>query len=237
MINRFIALVSFMLISVGGLAQNINQMDAAGKRHGLWKGTYEKSKKPRYEGTFDHGKETGTFKFFEDNKTSTLAATRTFAADGSCITTFFDEKGKKISEGKEVNKLREGEWKFYDANTKTDKLLSTEPYVNGKIQGMRKVFFANGALAEESAYVNGVKEGIYKQYTEKGIVLEESTYKNDKLDGPATFRDAHGDVVSKGQFADNKKTGKWQFFEKGKKVREEDMTNKKTQLARRERKN
>lgn len=235
MINRFSALVVLFLVSAVTFAQGINQMDAAGKRHGLWKGTYEKSKRARYEGTFDHGKETGTFKFFEDNKTSTLAATRVFAADGSCVTTFFDEKGKKVSEGKEVNKLKDGEWKFYD--TKTDKLLSTEPYVNGKINGVRKVFFANGALAEEATYTNGVKNGSYKQYTEKGIVLEESTYKNDKLDGPVTFRDAHGDIVSKGQFADNKKTGKWQFFEKGKKVKEEDMTNKKVQLARKERKN
>ena len=235
MINRFSALVILFLISAVSFAQNINQMDAAGKRHGLWKGTYEKSKKPRYEGTFDHGKETGTFKFFNDDKTSTLAATRTFAADGSCVTTFVDEKGKKLSEGKEVNKQREGEWKFYDPNT--GKLLSTEPYVNGKIQGVRKVLFADGKVAEEVAYVNGVKEGAYKQYTEKGIVLEESTYKNDKLHGPATFRDGHGDIVSKGQFADNKKTGKWQFFEKGKKVREEDLTNKKIQMARKERKN
>jgi antitoxin component YwqK of YwqJK toxin-antitoxin module len=235
MINKFIAIVCLLLMSLGSFAQNINQMDADGKRHGLWKGTYEKSKKPRYEGTFDHGKESGTFKFFEDDKTSTLAATRTFAADGSCITTFFDEKGKKLSEGKEVNKLREGEWKFYDP--KTDKLLSTEPYVNGKINGVRKVVFANGTIAEEATYANGVKEGKYKQYTEKGIVLEESTYKNDELHGPVTYRDAHGDIVSKGQFANNKKTGKWQFFEKGKKVKEEDLTNKKTQLAHKESKN
>lgn len=235
MINRFSVLISSLLISTVSFAQNSNQMDAAGKRHGLWKGTYEKSKRARYDGTFDHGKETGTFKFYEDNKTSTLAATRVFAADGSCVTTFFDEKGKKMSEGKEVNKLREGEWKFYDA--KTEKLLSAEPYVNGKINGIRKVYFANGAVAEEAAYANGVKQGAYKQYTEKGIVLEESTYKNDKMDGPATFRNAHGEVVSKGQFANNIKTGKWEFFEKGKKVREEDMTNKKVQLARKERKN
>lgn len=235
MINRFIAIAFLVLINVSSFAQSINQMNAEGKRHGAWKGTYEKSKKPRYEGTFDHGKETGTFKFFEDDKKSTLAATRTFAADGSCVTVFFDANGKKLSEGKEVNKQREGEWKFYDP--KTDKVLSTEPYVNGKINGVRKVLFANGATAEEATYVNGVKEGAYKQYTEKGIVLEESTYKNDKLHGPVTYRDAHGDIVSKGQFADNKKTGKWQFFEKGKKVKEEDMTNKKTQLAHKERKN
>lgn len=233
--NRFIALLFSILISAGAFAQEINKNDAEGKRHGVWKGTYEKSKRPRYEGAFEHGKETGTFKFFEDDKKSTLAATRTFAADGSCITTFFDAKGKKISEGKEVNKQRQGEWKFYAEGT--GKLLSAETYINGKINGVRKVYFPNGNVAEEMTYANGVKEGAYKQYNEKGIVLEESVYKNDKLHGPATFRNAKGEVVSKGQFAENKKTGKWQFFEKGKKVKEEDMTDKEVILARKERKN
>ncbi len=233
--NKFIAFVFLFFISAGAFAQNINQTDATGKRNGVWKGTYEKSKRARYEGTFDHGKETGTFKFFEDDKASTLTATRTFAADGSCITTFFDAKGKKLSEGKEVNKLKEGEWKFYAEGTET--LISTEPYSKGKLNGVKKVYFSNGNLAEEATYVNGVKEGVYKQYTEKGIVLEESTYKNDKLNGPATFKNAHGEVVSQGQFTDNIKTGKWQFFEKGKKVKEEDMSKRKVQLARKERKN
>jgi len=233
--NSVMAFVILFLINSAAFAQDINKMDAAGKRHGLWKGTYEKSKKPRYEGTFDHGKETGTFKFFEDDKKSTLGATRTFAADGSCTTTFFDDKGKKISEGKEVNKLKEGEWKFYAEGT--EKLLSTEPYVKGKINGVRKVYFPGGIIAEEVTYVNDVKEGPYKQYTEKGIVLEESNYKNNQLDGPVTNKNAHGDIVSKGQFANNKKAGKWQFFEKGKVVREEDMSNKKVQLARKDRKN
>lgn len=233
--NRFTAFMLLFLISINSFAQDINKMDAAGKRHGIWKGTYEKSKRPRYEGTFDHGKETGTFTFFEDDKTSTLAAKRTFAADGSCTTVFFDAKGKKISEGKEVNKLREGEWKFY--NEGTEKLISTETYVNGKINGVKKVYFPGGKVAEEVTYVNGIMEGPYKQYNEKGTVLEESVYKNDKLNGPVTYRDARGEVASKGQFVDNRKTGKWQFFEKGKVVKEEDMTNKKVELARKERKN
>jgi len=231
---RFTALLLFLLISVNSFAQDINKMDTAGKRNGVWKGIYEKSKRPRYEGSFDHGKETGTFKFFEDDKTSTLAATRTFSADGSCITTFFDAKGKKISEGKEVNKLREGEWKFFSEGTTV--LLSTETYVNGKINGVKKTYLPTGKLAEEATYTNDVMEGPYKQYNEKGTVLEESIYKNGKLHGPATYRDAKGDISAKGQFTDNKKTGKWQFFEGGKLVKEEDLTNKKVQLARKERK-
>ncbi|HYD91368.1 MAG TPA: hypothetical protein VEA37_07780 [Flavobacterium sp.] len=226
----------FIAVFFIGFAVNAqNKMDEAGKRHGLWKGIYETSQRPRYEGTFSHGKETGTFKFFEDNEKSTLAATREFFRDGSCHTVFFDEKGNKIGEGKEVNKLKEGEWKFYHPGFKT--VMTLENYSKGKLTGIRKTFYPDGKIAEEATYSNGLKNGPYKKYTQPGIVLEESVYKNNDLHGPVTYRNSEGEVVTKGHFANNKQTGVWEFFEKGKLVKKEDRTNKKVQLSRKERKN
>jgi len=220
----FIALIIFCSV-FAVTAQDINKNNASGKRHGLWKGIYEDTNRPRYEGTFENGRETGTFKFFENNKTSTLAATRTFAADGSCFTVFFDEKGNKLSEGREINKLREGEWKFYHPDGKA--LMSSEKYIKGKITGLRKVFFPNGTTNEETAFVNGIKEGPYKKYTEKGILLEDATYRNDQFHGEATYRDGQGNLVSKGRYTDGKKTGIWKFYENNKVVKEVNMSAKK----------
>jgi len=211
------------------LIAQVNQNDASGQRHGLWKGTYEKSKRTRYEGTFEHGKETGTFKYFQDDKKSTLMATRVFAADGSCYTTFFDDKGKKVNEGKEVNKLRQGEWKFYF--TGKDVVMMLENYNKGKLEGVKKVFYDNASIAEEMNYKNGLREGNYKKYMVSGKVIEDSTYKNDQLNGPASFFDEGGQIVAKGQFKDNKMTGKWQYYEKGKVVKTVDETNRKVELA------
>jgi antitoxin component YwqK of YwqJK toxin-antitoxin module len=53
----------------------VNKLDADGKKDGLWKGIYAESKRPRYEGTFSHGKETGVFKFFDDTKKGDVLAT------------------------------------------------------------------------------------------------------------------------------------------------------------------
>lgn len=222
-----------LLVCTALFSQGINKMDDEGKRHGYWQGTYEQSKRPRYEGTFEHGKEVGVFKFFEDDKTSTLYATRSFAKDGSCQTTFVDEKGNKVSEGKEADKLKEGKWTYYHPGGKT--VMSTENYVKGKLSGKRVVYFPNGAVAEEISFVNDLKEGPYKQYTEKGILLEESVYKNNQLHGPAVYRNSQGELVSKGKFANDLKTGIWEYYEKGKVVKKEDMTNKKVQLARKKR--
>ncbi len=111
-------IVFFLWVSCVSFAQDINKLDENGKKHGLWKGVYEDSKRPRYEGSFDHGKEVGVFKFFDDTKVGTIIATRDFSAqDHSCYTIFYNQKNNKVSEGKVVGKQFEGEWKYYHENS------------------------------------------------------------------------------------------------------------------------
>lgn len=219
---RLIAIVTFLLLSAGAFAQQ-NKLDSKGRRHGEWKGTYDDKKKPRYKGTFNHGKETGIFKFYNDDKTSTLMATRDFkGSDGTSYTTFYDAEGKKTGEGKEVNQLREGEWKFYHPGKNT--VMSVEKYTKGKLNGVRKVYFPSGKIAEETGYVNGIKNGIYKKHTETGILLEDSNYKDGSFHGPAVYRNSKGEIAIKGQFTKGIKTGIWQYFENGKLVDEDDKS-------------
>jgi antitoxin component YwqK of YwqJK toxin-antitoxin module len=206
-------------------AQDINKLDANGKKQGVWKGVYEQSKKPRYEGTFEHGKEVGMFKFFDDTKAGTVIATREFnSKDNSCYSIFYNQKGNKVSEGKLVNKLHEGEWKYYHEDSPL--LMTSENYSNDKLNGLRKVYYPSGKIAEEANYKNGKKEGFYKKYTEIGIVLEESQYKNGELDGLAIFKRTDNVVVAKGMFIRGRKEGIWEFNTNGK-ITKENMTTKK----------
>jgi antitoxin component YwqK of YwqJK toxin-antitoxin module len=205
----------FLLSTFFAFAQDYNKLDENGKKHGLWKGFYEESKRPRYEGTFEHGKEVGLFKFFDDTKAGTVIATREFnPKDNSCYTIFYNQKSNKVSEGKVVNKQFEGEWKYYHENSPA--IMSLEYYVNGKLNGVRKVFYKSGILAEETTYKNGVKEGLYKSYTENGIVLEESNFKNGIYEGQAIFKTADNKLAAQGIFKNGKKIGIWKVLEKGK---------------------
>lgn len=205
----------FLLSGVFALAQDYNKLDENGKKHGLWKGFYEESKRLRYEGTFEHGKEVGLFKFFDDTKAATVIATREFNAnDNSCYTIFFNQKNSKVSEGKVVNKQFEGEWKYYHENS--PQVMTLEYYANGKLNGVRKVFYKSGVIAEETTYKDGVKEGLYKSYAENGIVLEESNFKNGLYDGMATYRTATNELSSQGVYKKGKKVGVWKILEKGK---------------------
>jgi antitoxin component YwqK of YwqJK toxin-antitoxin module len=203
------------LVTTFSFAQDFNKLDESGQKHGVWKGIYEESKRPRYEGTFEHGKEVGIFRFFDDTKAGTVIATREFnAKDNSCYTTFYNQKSNKVSEGKVVNKQFEGEWKYYHEDSPA--IMTLEKYTNGKLEGVRKVFYKSGKITEETTYKSGIKNGPYKSYDENGTVLEESTFKNGEYDGLAIFRTTDNKIAGKGFFKNGKKVGMWKILEKDK---------------------
>lgn len=215
-----IVLLHFM----GLTAQNtINQLDKEGKKNGPWKGYFPETKRLRYEGNFVHGKEVGVFTYYDDTKAADVIATREFnTKDNSAYTIFYNQNKFKVSEGKVVNKLFEGEWKYYHFNS--NELMTVEWYRDGKLNGLRTVYFVNGTKAEETNYVNGLKDGPSKIYSDKGIVLEETFYKKGQYDGPAIFRTPTGAMASKGNFVAGKKEGIWEFYEKDKPVKKINMS-------------
>lgn len=213
--------IVFLLFSafLANAQDKINQLDDKGERHGLWRGTHKESNRVRYEGTFNHGKETGIFKYFDDTKAGTVIATRDFSkGDGSCYAVFYDQKGNKVSEGKLVNKLPEGEWKYYHFESK--QLMSQEFYKEGKLEGVRKVFYKDGVLAEETSYKSGIKVGNSKTYSEKGQLIDAHIYKNGQYDGIASYYDGLGNKMYEGSYVNGKRVGTWKFFEKNKVIKQ-----------------
>ncbi|MCG9791069.1 toxin-antitoxin system YwqK family antitoxin [Flavobacterium algicola] len=215
-------IIIMLMLSASILGQSFNKIDSNGKKDGTWKGVYEDSKRPKYEGTFSHGKETGTFKFFDDTKVGSVIATREFSSvDGSAYTIFYDQVKNKVSEGKVLNKQFEGLWKYYHQASPI--VMTTENYKNGKLEGVRSVFYLSGKIAEETNYKNGIKEGVYKKYSENDVVLEEVFYTAGQYNGKATYKEADGKIVSQGKYVNGKKVGIWQFYNDGKLSKEVNM--------------
>jgi len=223
MTNRFFLVIIFWVNFFTFAQSDNNKLDEKGNKHGLWKGYFAETKNLKYEGTFDHGQEVGVFTYYDNTKTKTIVATRAFnPKDNSAYTIFYDPLKNKVSEGKVLNKVYEGEWKYYHKASKS--IMTIENYSKGKLEGLRSVFYPSGKIAEETLYKNNLKNGPYRRFTESGIIIEESNYKNNQFDGLAIFRDPDdGTIVSKGKFTDGKKTGIWQFFQQGKLVKEENM--------------
>lgn len=230
----FLTVITVFCLSTTIFSQSdFNKLDENGKKNGVWKGLYEESKRPRYEGTFEHGKETGLFTYFDDTKTSSVMATREFnSKDNSAYTIFYDQKKNKVSEGKVVNKLHEGPWIYYHEASKI--IMTLENYKNGILEGLKTINFPSGKVAELTNYKNGIKEGAYKKIAENGVVLEESFYIKGEINGMTIFKAPDGLVVAKGTFKQGKKVGIWLFYENGKLVSKDNFNKPRKKFQKRE---
>ncbi|TWO32501.1 toxin-antitoxin system YwqK family antitoxin [Seonamhaeicola sediminis] len=220
-------IIAMLLMSLSIGAQTINQFDANGKRHGIWKKNFEGTKVLRYQGQFHHGKEVGIFKFYKNIKgKAVLTASKVFNEnDNTAKVTFFSSKGKIISEGKMNGKKFIGKWEYYHDDS--DKLMTVEHYdVNGNLHGKRFVFYDNGQIAESSNYQFGKLEGEAKWYSLKNVILKHFIYENGELHGVSKYYSPKGELIAEGRYKHGKKHGIWKYYENGV-TEEKDFSHKK----------
>ena len=138
-------------------AQKINQFDENKKRTGLWK-KYYSNKRIRYVGRFLHGKEVGTFRYYDitTSKHPTIIKEFSSTSDSASVQ-FFDLNGKLTSKGMMVGRKRVGKWMYFFAD---GKLFSEEYYEDGELDGDLKNYYKNGKLLEHTQYRNGKKHGF-----------------------------------------------------------------------------
>lgn len=222
-VNTFILTV-FVLFSIESIAQEgLNAYDANGKRHGSWKGYYDNdSGSLKYEGTFEHGKETGLFKFYQPKQKNPVA-TRFFRPGSDTVEVkYLAQNGKTISEGKMMDRQRVGEWIYYHNNS--DRIMMTEHYENDSLHGPKVTYFDNGNIAEKANYTHGKLQGEKIIYSEKGVVLEHLQYVNGELHGPARFYNGKGELLTEGNYKKDRHHGIWKYYENGKLKEEKDFS-------------
>jgi len=206
-------------------AQDVNQLDENGERHGKWEKKFPKTDIYRYQGQFNHGKPYGTFKFYEavSNK-QVLIATRIFNTENDLAdVTFFSAKGNVISKGKMRNKTYVGEWLYYHKDSK--QIMTQEFYNNeGKLEGKKSVYYLSGQIAETMYYINGLLNGESISYSEKGKVLRIENYKDNLFHGVYKTFDIKGNPVEDGQYFNDERKGIWRFYQNGKLIEEKDLT-------------
>jgi len=221
-------MLTFILPNVN--AQNsYNQYDNNGERHGKWRKNFKDTKQVRYEGQFNHGKETGMFKFYKlVKKKSILTATKVFSSDAiTADVTFLASNGKVISQGKMNGKKYIGEWLYY--HNDSEKIMTKEHYnAEGLLSGDKYVYFENGQIAEQLSYKNGNEEGNVKNYSDKGVLLKSFNYKNGELHGSYKDYTADGTLIVEGQFKNGKKHGIWRYYKNGKLTDEKNFSNQKS---------
>ncbi|MDC7993988.1 toxin-antitoxin system YwqK family antitoxin [Altibacter sp. HG106] len=214
MLRTFILILVVLGMVPGHAQEDINQVDDQGRRHGVWKKYFDNSKQLRYEGTFEHGSEVGTFKFYcETCKEQPMVVKEFTGKDNLAKVTYFTENGKKVSEGTMSGKLRTGEWVFY--HKASEAIMSKEHYREGTLHGRKITYYPNGQVTEELSYEMGSREGENLYYSPEGVLLKKLLYFQDELHGPATYYDANGNVVIDGHYKEGKKHGLWKYYKNG----------------------
>ncbi|MBZ0326024.1 MAG: hypothetical protein K8F54_00330 [Altibacter sp.] len=212
----YIFFLSIVSSTSGLLAQEgVNQLDAKGERHGIWKKYYPGTKQLRYEGRFEHGKEVGTFKFYcESCKDKPTAVKEYTSANNLARVKYFTMKGKLVSEGMMEDQNRIGEWVYY--HEKSAAVMTRENYVKGKLEGKKITYYPDGTITEELNFKNGRMEGENNYYSPEGVLIKKLKYRDDQLQGEAFYYDAFGNVVISGFYKDDKKHGLWKYYKDGK---------------------
>jgi len=194
--------------------QGLNDLDSEGKRDGIWK-KYYTNNRLRYIGTFDHGKEVGTFKYYSASSSEYPIIIKKFHEnDNLADVQYFTTSGVLESNGLMKGKKREGKWLFYHTDGKA--IMSEENYKNGKLDGVYNTFYPNGELTEITSYKNGLLDGSYKKYSIKGILYNDFNYAGGKLNGMAIYYSRKtGDLIKKGPFKNDMRVGTWENYVDG----------------------
>jgi len=217
---RVLFALIFMLPLTLFSQEDVNQYDAEGKRHGVWKKYFPNATQLRYQGTFNHGKETGVFSFYCESCGDQPSIVKTYSENSSeAHVQYFTAKGKLVSEGKMNGKQRVGEWIYYHKKAKT--VMTRETYKAGKLEGLVTTYYTNGKITETMAYVNGLRQGENNYYSPEGVKIKALLFDNDELHGPAIYFNAKGDKILEGTYKRGKKDGLWKHYKNNEVVKEE----------------
>jgi len=195
---KYLFILCFFSLALIGRSQDINKTNSNGKKQGKWIENYESSSKKRYEGQFDNGTPYGQFIFWYEN--GRKRAIMNYSQNGIIArTTYFFDDGKKMGEGKYINKEKDSVWVYYD-----DGMISyRETYKKGMLHGERTIYYVKSnvntmiEIPKERVYirehyVNNQRHGTYEEFYLEGAKKVEGKYVDGNKEGSFTYYYSNG---------------------------------------------
>ena len=152
------------------------------------------------EALYERGTPVGEWKYFHDN--GQLSRTVKYD-DGKPNGEIEVRRADGTLQAKRIykNAKRDGQWLVYDDSG--EKPSREDNYVDGKLNGVSKLWYDNGQLAQEIKLKDGQRHGVSTEWDKEGVKRAEVTFANGKRDGKSTFWTLDGKVVEQ-----NYKAGK-----------------------------
>jgi antitoxin component YwqK of YwqJK toxin-antitoxin module len=121
-----------------------------------------------------------------------------------------DANNKLAYEGRFVNDIAQGVFKYYYEDGVTVKAISVFSD-SGKVT-RTQLFSENGQKMGEGKYINQKKDSVWKYYTEEGILLSEENYTKGKKNGSFKTYYKDGTVAEEVTWKNNIEEGLWQQY-------------------------
>lgn len=187
-------MISFLTLS---FAQEVNQVDAQGRKQGKWEKIYPGTRVYQYRGQFKNDKPVGKFTYFY--KSTKLKAVIEHSENSNrSVGYYYHPTGGIMSYGIFRSLKKDSIWTNLD---RAGKLASKETFKGDSLHGQKVVFYPPG-------------EGARKQMPSALF-----TYKNGALDGEYKEFFASGKTKVRGNYQDNRKHGTWErYHNTGKKM-------------------
>jgi uncharacterized protein len=205
--------------------------DAKGKLDGAY--TIWRDKKiPRYQGTYDHGKKTGTWSWFDRLNNKEREGDY---ADGKKTGAWFEWTENKLTfSGAYTDGKPDGEFIYYDKTGaelgrfeihdgtgmmltyySNKKPSSKQMFYQGAMDGPYLELTPRGRVVVEGHYAGDRKHGWWREWTELGVLTLEQHWKHGKLDGAVKKYDG-GKLVSEVTYKNGKVDGAYSELRAGK---------------------
>jgi antitoxin component YwqK of YwqJK toxin-antitoxin module len=184
-----------------------------GKPDGYWKTWYENGAL-KSEGNRLNFKLDSLWKFYSpDSLPTTFITYKEGKKNG--IRTLFDEGGKKQTEEKFLEDIKQGETRIYHTN---GTLRQAIQFVDGKEQGLSYEYSSIGVVLTIIEYKNGYKirnekvnridkfgqrQGMQVEFFPNGKIETECNYENDKRNGYLKVYDEEGNLLSTTKYVDD----------------------------------
>lgn len=183
--------------------EKINQMDAKGRRQGLW---ITQDRKLNYRGYFKDGMPTGWFEY--TGKSDTLVAKAFYFRGGyASYNQFFRPDGSMMCDGFYLDKKKDSLWTFYASD---GRVLKQESYEMGLLDGTRILYDDSGCVQERQCWFRGLRNGPWWIRDEKGY--QSFVYKLNLSHGEYLARYPDSVLSIRGTYKEGLKEGKWSFY-------------------------
>lgn len=186
----------------------INKLNAAGLKTGYWE---EKAADNISKGMYDANKKIGTWvTYFSNNNQLYRLESYNNAGQRHGIFLTFDRKNRIQAVEYYKDGLYHGTSIIYGSTNEFP--VSETSYVNGKRQGITRIYYDNGKIQEEDRFTDDQKDGVSRWYNRSGKLLAEYTYKAGVFDGPQKTYYENDSLQSVSNYSSNQMNGDYKEF-------------------------